>query len=135
MESILNQVYEPVNGSWRMLWNIQIPTKVKFFLWRMRSREVDCPYGCILCNMGLENNWHIAQLWHLIDPFMNECELLSELWFKLLHRMDKEQQKNAIINSLDAPIICAKKILNDWIHANVNPVLTNYDDSSPQQHV
>jgi hypothetical protein len=59
-----------VNGDWNLLWSIKAPPKVKNLLWRicrncvptrvrLRTRGVDCPSVCALCNVEEEDTKHV----------------------------------------------------------------------------
>jgi ribonuclease HI len=59
-----------VNGNWNLLWSIKAPPKVKHFLWRicrnciptrvrLRTKGVDCPTVCALCNVEEEDSKHV----------------------------------------------------------------------------
>lgn len=58
-----------VEGDWTYLWKLNIPPRVKVFLWRasrnclptrtkLQCRGVQCPNLCVTCNNDLETTWH-----------------------------------------------------------------------------
>jgi hypothetical protein len=69
MEVIIDNNHLKVEGNWTKLWKLCVPTKVKFFIWRLlrgcipvRSRlvqkGVQCNNKCPHCNNFEENEWH-----------------------------------------------------------------------------
>ncbi|XVF73428.1 hypothetical protein PTKIN_Ptkin12aG0201100 [Pterospermum kingtungense] len=59
-----------IPGDWHRLWQLNVPPKVKNFVWRaareilptrdrLRSRGVDVPMTCIFCSNALENSWNL----------------------------------------------------------------------------
>lgn len=81
-----------VQGSWDVIWKLQVPLKVRVFLWRsyrdclptrirLQGRGVSCPTLCPCCENELETCWHSLltcttaqqcweelQLWRIIEP-------------------------------------------------------------------
>lgn len=56
------------------LWNLNIPPKIKHFLWstqwsclptrmRLQTRGVSCPPFCSFCENNLEDEWHLFWMW------------------------------------------------------------------------
>jgi hypothetical protein len=59
-----------INPVWDILWKLNVPRKVKIFLWRslhgvlpgmaiLASRHIKVPPGCPICNLGPEDIKHI----------------------------------------------------------------------------
>jgi hypothetical protein len=59
-----------INPVWDILWKLNVPRKVKIFLWRslhgvvprmviLASRHIKVPAGCPICNLGPEDIKHI----------------------------------------------------------------------------
>lgn len=70
MESMTNNDHLKVNGDWNLVRNLQVPPKVKHFIWKilrcclpmrcnLRSKGVTCPIICSYCECNPENEFHI----------------------------------------------------------------------------
>ncbi|CAN1783725.1 hypothetical protein LINPERHAP1_LOCUS16372 [Linum perenne] len=70
MEYMRDRDFLKVSGQWNVLWKMQIPPKVKHFLWRvtrrilpLRSnlirRRIPVPPECGLCNSEQEDEFHL----------------------------------------------------------------------------
>jgi len=70
LQQVLASNDNSVEVNWNQIWNIQAPPKVKYLLWRicrtclptrvrLHDRGVNCPYNCVLCDDGMEDNMHI----------------------------------------------------------------------------
>lgn len=57
-------------GDWHTLWSLQVPPKIKSFLWkacrdclptrsRLQGKGVHCPATCVVCSTEIENRWHV----------------------------------------------------------------------------
>ncbi|XVF66423.1 hypothetical protein PTKIN_Ptkin10aG0034300 [Pterospermum kingtungense] len=62
-----------VPGSWTKLWSLQVPSKIKHFLWKacrgclpikeaFQEHGVSIPLSCVMCSINIEDCWH--HLWH-----------------------------------------------------------------------
>lgn len=118
MENILNNHHLRVAGNWTRIRKLNIPPKIKHFLWRalrgcLPTRQrlilkgVQFPHDCCFCLNYMENEWHIfiacdtahffwqcADLLNIIEPLANSAEGFWELIFNLLdtqpdHTMNK----------------------------------------------
>lgn len=98
-----------VNGDRKLIWNSNIPNKVKFFVWRafrdilptrhkLQSRGIRVTPFCPLCNRNVENVWHAlvdcptvrpiwqeAGFWNVIDEKSNIVNSFHELTFGFLN--------------------------------------------------
>lgn len=72
------------NGFWKKLWSLDIPSKIKHFLWRacckllptkknLFKRKILCNDTCEICDGKAENTIHV--LW--------ECQVLKEIWWEI----------------------------------------------------
>lgn len=104
-------------GEWNLLWRLNVPGKIKIFLWRvcreclpirynLQRRGVQCPLSCVLCSSKVENCWHsflmcpvslkywsCVKLWDKIADFINEVESFARLLFKVLAAPGDEERK------------------------------------------
>lgn len=69
------------SSGWRKIWKMQIPTKVKYFLWRfcrnnipvratLQRRHITVPLTCPMCNTDEEHLFHV----------FFDCEFASQCW-------------------------------------------------------
>ncbi|XP_057779717.1 uncharacterized protein LOC130998303 [Salvia miltiorrhiza] len=76
-----------VDGNWRVLWRMDVPPKVRHFLWRaarnnlptkenLLSRGLTVGGECPICRSGYENTWHIF----FACPFAETCWRTSNLF-------------------------------------------------------
>ncbi|XP_073024431.1 uncharacterized protein [Primulina eburnea] len=75
-----------LNGEWAKISKLPTPPKLRSFLWRaardflpcrlkLQSRNIQVPSCCVICESGLENNWHV-----FIDcPYAKECWKIAKL--------------------------------------------------------
>ncbi|CAN1253998.1 Putative ribonuclease H protein At1g65750 [Linum perenne] len=81
MEYMYDQEALNVGGQWNVLWKMQIPPKVKHFLWRVARgilplranlirRRISVPPECGLCNTDQENESHLFLI----------CPKAKEIW-------------------------------------------------------
>jgi len=92
-----------------------VPPKVKNLVWRicrdcfptrvkLRSRGVNCPSACVMCEDPHEDSYHIlfhcqaaidvwnaAKIWHLISPSLNQFDNAPDIIFNLLQRLSTAQ--------------------------------------------
>jgi len=95
VEDIINNDHLRKPGYWSGIWRLKVPPKVKNLVWRicrdcfptrvkLRSRGVNCPSDCVMCEDPHEDSCHIffhcqaaidvwsaANIWHLISPSLN----------------------------------------------------------------
>lgn len=87
-------------GNWLTIWKLQVPAKVKSFVWRtyrdaiptrmnLQTRGVHCTNICGVCESSLETQCHILlsrNIWlqagfsHVIDPLLNQVDSFFELF-------------------------------------------------------
>ena len=103
------------NGRWNLIWKLNVPPKIKNFLWRvcrgcfptrarLNSRGVSCPLDCVHCNHNYEDSIHIliecpkavqvwrnANLWDIIDRVIHQDYNTSDLIFTLLQILSSGQ--------------------------------------------
>lgn len=81
---------------WSRLWRLEIPHKIKIFLWRLcrnnvpvrsvlRGKGVAVPIGCMMC---------VGDIEHLLHLFL-DCEFAKECW----HRMNLDFDNWAVENA------------------------------------
>ncbi|XVF41404.1 hypothetical protein PTKIN_Ptkin01aG0277400 [Pterospermum kingtungense] len=86
MEHLLSDSHLHVPRDWSKLWGLQLPPKVKNFVWRaarevlpnrdtLRNCGVDMPLACVFCNGAFENSWHLF----LACNFAQQCWRVSRL--------------------------------------------------------
>lgn len=87
-----------IPGNWMAIWRLNVPQKIKVFLWRvcmdciptrirLQSRGIECPASCLFCQRNLENAFHYfftcpgsisvwerEGLWHMIEPCLTVVE-------------------------------------------------------------
>ncbi|CAN1156610.1 hypothetical protein LINPERHAP2_LOCUS21043 [Linum perenne] len=70
MERMVPRPHLSVPGPWTRLWGMEMPPRVKCFLWRvargvlptrraLQYRHIAVPYECRVCGEGWENDWHL----------------------------------------------------------------------------
>ncbi|CAN0886015.1 Putative ribonuclease H protein At1g65750, partial [Linum grandiflorum] len=70
MEQIVNRTSHNQQGEWRKLWQVDVPTKIKHFAWRLphkvlptrgrlRQRGMDVRGLCGICGKDYEEDWHV----------------------------------------------------------------------------
>lgn len=70
IESIQSQPQDSQGYNWKALWKLQVPPRIKSFLWRLArdclptrgnlsSRGVPCSITCAVCETGIENAFHL----------------------------------------------------------------------------
>ncbi|KAL5158112.1 putative ribonuclease H protein [Glycine soja] len=58
-----------MSGDWKLIWELEVPPRVKVFLWRLcsnclptktnlRTRGIDCSFICPLCEHEIESTFH-----------------------------------------------------------------------------
>lgn len=111
LEEMLELDHLKVPGNWKKLWDICVPPKVIFFLWRadqdclptrtkLNSRGAQCESICSWCSSNFENSWHIplscpkaeavwrkANLWDIISSYFERTDNFRELCFFMLEQL------------------------------------------------
>lgn len=137
MNSVLQSDHLKVEGNWSLLWRLNIPPKVKHFLWRLlrdclptrqclQQKGVNCTSLYSYCNTNIENAWHVM---FGCDQVKRVWEV-SGLWFiisnKILHVENLNQMIFIVFESLhtDLPpkfaMMCIWRWHNEWIWDNSN---------------
>lgn len=112
MDQSGNQEQYQVAGNWMTIWRLDVPHKVRVFLWRacrdciptrirLQDRGISCPAICLFCQQDLENTFHYfftcpgsisvwtsTGLWNWIEPNLTEVESFQEMIFKLSCLLD-----------------------------------------------
>ncbi|XP_057809148.1 uncharacterized protein LOC131023623 [Salvia miltiorrhiza] len=110
-----------VDGQWGNLWKLDVPPKVKHFLWRavrnnlpskekLLSRGVAAGGDCPICASGYENMWHlflfcqfatncwqISGLRAIMDPIIEGSESFEEVVFKIVSHSEGEFKVKAVM--------------------------------------
>ncbi|KAK6157968.1 hypothetical protein DH2020_005282 [Rehmannia glutinosa] len=100
------------SGYWRKLWSIQIPPKVKHFVWKVSRdciptrvnlvrKNIMVDQCCVICQKGLENCWHVflscdfaagcweyARLKREIDKWMDITDSFADFLHNILLNVD-----------------------------------------------
>lgn len=100
-----------------MLWEQDIPHKVKAFLWqmcrcclptclRLQQKGVSCLAICPVCETGLENSWHVflscaqsidcwkvMHFWSSMEPVMYGVESLPEFMFTYMSSLSWDRRE------------------------------------------
>ncbi|PKA64058.1 Putative ribonuclease H protein [Apostasia shenzhenica] len=93
------------HGSWKNIWNLQVPSKVRLFTWRLlknfipsfsnlcNRRMIDCIPHCLICGKEPENSAHIfgncpiaATVWslaHIAPPTLSLGNMEEFHWVSL----------------------------------------------------
>ncbi|XP_075492415.1 uncharacterized protein LOC142530463 [Primulina tabacum] len=69
-----------IQGNWKAIWKLNVPPKIKIFLWRacreclshrinMQNRGIQVASLCVVCNKELDTSWHTF----ITCPFAREC--------------------------------------------------------------
>lgn len=80
-KAIMGELPEDTKLDWSFIWNLKIPPRAKIFIWqvcsnivptadRLRTKKVDCPSICQVCNAAEETILHI----------LAECKPAKEAW-------------------------------------------------------
>jgi ribonuclease HI len=97
IESVIDNNHLKVDGNWKRLWRLNVPNKVKIFLWRVLrgclpvrgrlvQKGVPCSNKCPYCDTNEENEWHC---------FFG-CNIVEEVW---LEAGCRQQVQEFIINA------------------------------------
>ncbi|MCH84500.1 putative ribonuclease H protein [Trifolium medium] len=84
MEVVIENNHLKVEGNWNKMWKLNIPKKVKIFLWRslreclpvkerLIRKGVQCDPKCPCCDLNTENEWHC---------FFG-CKAAQEVWIEV----------------------------------------------------
>lgn len=101
---------------WKLIWNLDIPTKIRIFWWRLshniiptamnlRSHHIQCLPNCNLCGFHrdssihalficpeMRRSWKKTEFWSVISGMQDKETLDCCLWFKLqLNKSDSER--------------------------------------------
>lgn len=114
-DAVANKAQLKIHGHWASVWKLQVPPKVRSFLWRvlwgclptrmnLRQRHVNVDGVCPYCARGLENAWHLlfgcsfaeacwrkAKLWHYIEDAMFTVSSFQDLVFRMLDILPDDQ--------------------------------------------
>lgn len=123
----------------KQIWSLNIPPKVKHFLWRLRqnilptrqrlqSKGVNCEQTCYY-NMGLENDFHFffrchhakavweeVDMWRKFEDKIYQANTCFDLVFNLLDILPKADKEN-----LTLTFWCIWQRRNKKIQKNVDP--------------
>ncbi|XP_075485321.1 uncharacterized protein LOC142525036 [Primulina tabacum] len=69
-----------IQGNWKALWKVDVPPKIKSFLWRacrkclphriyLHKRGIQVSALCVVCNKDMETSWHTF----ITCPYAREC--------------------------------------------------------------
>lgn len=121
MESVFESSHLKVAGRWKDLWKLQVPNKVKVFLWRavrgclptrlrLQTKGVVCTGICPLCLNNLENEWHclvacpsnlvcwkLAGFWNVIRVQVDSADSFDDLIFRLLASISKAKISQVVM--------------------------------------
>lgn len=94
---------------------VQVPKRVRLLLWKacrdclptrmnLQKKGISCPSTCTLCEVDLENPWHLfitcphsiicweeLGLWSLLNSEILVCEFFAALCFKRLSSLDSNK--------------------------------------------
>lgn len=70
IDTLINRDHLNVDGEWSRLCKLDVPPRVKLFLWKvcmgclpthckLQTKVVQCPSLCVMCDSNLENLWHL----------------------------------------------------------------------------
>ncbi|KAK6144889.1 hypothetical protein DH2020_021709 [Rehmannia glutinosa] len=95
-------------GAWRKIWQMKVPSKIKFFLWRactnclptrsnLAHKGINITQVCVICENQLENNFHMflsckfaIECWRfshygaLVNRVANTVESFASWFFKMM---------------------------------------------------
>jgi len=115
IETLVDNEEYRVGGEWLKMWKLQIPHKIKVFLWRalrgvlpmqmrLQDRGVPCTGICPFCETNYENDWHVfigceeaknvwrtAGMWELIENVAVIADIFVDCIFSLLCRLSVHQ--------------------------------------------
>ncbi|GAU38731.1 hypothetical protein TSUD_208420 [Trifolium subterraneum] len=105
-----------VEGKWHLIWQTQMPPKIKNFMWRicrnclptrarLHDRGVTCPINCVLCDAGDEdsnhlffscqnsiNCWQQMGLWSSIMQHRNLTISVKENVFNIMLQLNEDSR-------------------------------------------
>jgi len=115
IEEVINNDHLRKPWYWSGIWRLKVLPKVKNLVWRicrdcfptrvkLRSRGVNCPSACVMCEDPHEDIYHIrfhcqaaidvwlaANVWHLISPSLNQFDNAPDIIFNLLQKVSSAQ--------------------------------------------
>ncbi|XVF51873.1 hypothetical protein PTKIN_Ptkin04bG0219100 [Pterospermum kingtungense] len=104
-----------ISGDWQHIWSLQVPPKVRSFLWRLardclphrinlQKKGITVSSLCAVCNSHLENSWHLflrcsiaeqcwkqVGLWDLVDKTSEEVTDIQTWLFAMLQKASEVQ--------------------------------------------
>jgi len=107
------------NNSWMTLWNLQVPHRVRPFLWRLAhqclpthtnliTRGIHCDDSCVTCDALAETHmhtffvcskaitcWDLLGLGNLVHELLQTADDFTALLFEFLRRLSLTQQQSA----------------------------------------
>lgn len=134
-----DDLFSVKSGDWGSIWKLQVPSKVKIFIWRtvrgvlpfrfnLRRRRVQCPEECPLCESAVENEWHLffecqcaeavwraSGLWNDIQSMVMEAEGFKASFFKILDLLQEGPRKCFVMM-----LWCLWKRKNERLWENVS---------------
>lgn len=89
MEEILDTCDLKVAGSWLHIWKLQVPPRIKHFIWRLQrccvptrqrlqEKGIQCSSECIFCTNEIENTWHLFVTCHKAQEIWKHVGLLEQ---------------------------------------------------------
>jgi hypothetical protein len=114
MENLVDNSDLRVTGNWMRIWKMQVPQKIKVFLWRaargclptrerLRTRGVQYTDRCVHCERSFENDWHVffgcnkveevwaeVGLWNFIRDRLKIANGFIDLFFQLLELLSQQ---------------------------------------------
>lgn len=126
MESMTNNDHLKVNGDWNLVRNLQVPPKVKHFIWKiltcclpmrcnLRSKGVTCPIICSYCECNPENEFHIL-VWACVQRIWEAAMVYGQLLL-MMSKWQNQQQHLYICHLLEKLQSQSLQFLSEWMHA------------------
>lgn len=103
MDKMIDRDHLKVEGDWSLIWNLDVPPRVKIFLWRacrdclptrcqLQKKDTICSSLYVMCDHNLENLWHLFTF----------CPLTIECWEDqhLLPNIEDKMQTYEILKDI-----------------------------------